>query len=129
MLDKIKILIVDDAPTMRSVIKGALVNAGFVNFDEADNGLVALDKLNKDEFHLVLCDLDMPKMDGLGVLRDMRTTEKLENIPLIIISAIAKPEKVIQLIEEGVNDYIIKPIKPDALVQRVKDVLKDTKVI
>lgn len=125
MLDKIKVLIVDDAPTMRNVIKGALLNAGFSHFSEAENGQAAINLLNQESYHLVICDLEMPKVDGLAVLRTLRTSESMAKIPFIMVSAISNAEKVVKIIEEGVNDYVIKPIKPDAFARRVKEVLKE----
>ncbi len=128
MYNKIKILIADDTSSMRNVIKGVLIKAGFTNFDEAENGKVVLQKLSEDRFHLVVCDWDMPVMDGLAVLRDMRADESLYKIPFILVTAIADAQKVVSAIEQGVDDYIIKPLKPDDFIHRVTDVLKRSKL-
>ncbi|MDH5178213.1 MAG: response regulator [Gammaproteobacteria bacterium] len=125
MPSPLKIMIVDDATSMRNLLKAALLNAGFEEFVEADNGQQALNLLRQEKVHLVICDLDMPKVDGMTVLQAMRNDAALKGIPFIMVSAISSADKVIQVIEEGVNDYIIKPIKPESFVRRVKDVLKE----
>ena len=125
MQKQVKILITDDAAPMRSLIKGALVKAGYSDFDEAENGLVALEKLKKDRFHLVICDWDMPSMDGLEVLRKMRQDDAIADIPFILVTSSTEADKVVKAIEEGVDDYIIKPLKPDNFTKRVKDVLSN----
>lgn len=125
MPETTKILIVDDAPSMRSVLKGALLNAGFVNFSEADSGQAAINLLEQDKFQLIICDMDMPKGNGLEVLREVRCKEEIADTPFIMVSAISEAQKVVKIIEEGVDDYIIKPIKPEAFARRVKGVLKE----
>ncbi len=129
MRDKIKIMIADDTSSMRNVIKGVLIQAGFTNFDEAENGQVVLQKLKQEPFHLVLCDWEMPVMDGLAVLRDMRADESLYRIPFILVTAINDAAKVISAIEQGVDDYVIKPLKPGDFIQRVKDVLQRNELL
>ena len=128
MHKNLNILIADDAHSMRSLIKGVLLKAGFVNFAEADNGLAVMQKLEQEQFHLVICDWDMPKMDGIEVLRNMRADESHFKIPFILLTAITDATKVVAAIEEGVDDYIIKPLKPDNFIQRVKEVLKNSRV-
>lgn len=128
MYNKIKILIADDASSMRHLIKGALIKAGFSQFDEAENGQVVMKKLNEDQFHLVVCDWDMPVMDGLEVLRDMRASESLYNIPFILVTATSDANKVVSAIQQGVDDYVIKPLKPNDFIQRVTEVLKRSKL-
>lgn len=123
-----KILIADDTHTMRNLIKGMLVQTGFVNFEEAENGMIVLEKLKQDRFHLVICDWEMPKMDGLEVLRNMRADESLFKIPFILVTTTSEATKVVAAIEEGVDDYIIKPLKPDNFTKRVKDVLSNSKL-
>lgn len=129
MGNQLKIMIADDTHTMRSVIKNILVSAGFANFEEAENGQVVMQKLQQESFHLVICDWDMPKMDGLEVLRNMRADESHFNIPFILVTAITDANKVVAAIEEGVDDYIIKPLKPANFIQRVKDVLQNSRLV
>lgn len=117
------ILIVDDTNTMRNLIKSVLINAGFKNFVEAENGIVALDKMQQEQFDLVICDWDMPKMDGLEVLAKMRLQDHHENTPFILVTAISEAKKVVTAIEKGLDDYIIKPIKPDDFIKRIGAVL------
>jgi len=121
-----KILIVDDSHTIRTMLKNALMHSGFVQFagfDEAENGSNALHVLTRDKFHMVISGWDMPKMDGLELLRQMRASEKFKHIPFIMVSSASESQKVVEAIKTGVDEYITKPIKPDDFAHRVKDVL------
>jgi len=120
-----KILIADDTHPIRHMIKIMLMNAGFTDLDEAENGLKVLEKLKKDCFSLVICDWDMPRMDGLEVLRNMRADESLAKIPFVLLTGAAEADKVAIAIKAGVDDYITKPIKPDNLAKRVKGLLNN----
>ena len=102
------------------------MHAGFVefaDFDEAENGQNALNVLTREMFHLVISDWDMPKMDGLELFKKMRASEKFAHIPFIMVSSVSEAARVIQAIEAGIDEYVIKPIKPDDFAHRVKDVL------
>ena len=122
-----RILIVDNSHVIRTMLKNALMHAGFVefaDFDEAENGQNALNVLARDTFHMVISDWDMPKMDGLELFKKMRANKAFAHIPFIMVSSISEAKKVIEAIEAGVNEYIIKPLKPDDFAHRVMDVLK-----
>lgn len=126
MEKQFKILIVDNSHAIRIMLKNALMHAGFVefaDFDEAENGYSALNVLTRDTFHMVISDWDMPKMDGLELLENMRAHKKFAPIPFVMVSSISENEKVLQAIKAGVNEYIIKPIKPDDFAHRVKHIL------
>ena len=125
MRKQIKILIADDNHSIRNLIKSMLVKTGLVNFDEAENGIRVLEKLKKDRFHLVICDWDMPGMDGLEVLRSVRADESLFKIPFILVTATAEASKVAAAIEEGVDGYIIKPFRLDDFTKRINNVLSN----
>jgi len=126
MEKQFKILIVDDSHALRSMLKNTLMHAGFVTFAdffEAEHGLNALNLLKRDTFHMVISDWDMPKMDGLELLKTMHADENLAKIPFIMVSSISDQDKVVEAIKAGVDHYITKPFKPDSLAHHVKDLL------
>lgn len=125
MLHQAKILIADDSGSMRSMLKAALVKVGFTNFTEVENGQLALQRLRQDDFDLVISDWEMPQMNGMDMLREIRFDETLHKLPFIMVSSISDATKVITAIEEGVDDYVIKPLKPDNFAHRVMDVLNN----
>ena len=126
MEKQFKILIVNDSQALRSMLKNSLMHAGFVSFAdfvEAKNGSSALYILKKDTIHMVISDWDMPKMNGLELLKVMRADNNLAKIPFVMVSSISQQEKIVEAIKAGVDDYITKPFKPDNFAQHVKDIL------
>lgn len=128
MNNKINILIADDTPTMRHLIKGILLNAGYKNFTEVENGMAVMEKLKQNQFHLIICDWDMPKMDGLEVLRYVRQHTRHALIPFVLVTAISDASKVVTAVAQGMDDYIIKPIRADDFIRRVNAVLQKSKL-
>jgi len=124
MLTNKKILIADDTSTMRSLMKGVLIRNGFTDIDEAENGQAVMQKLAQQPYQLVICDWNMPVMDGLEVLKTMRANDAFSKIPFMCVTAIADASKVVFAIQQGVDDYIIKPLKPDDFARRVIELVK-----
>lgn len=120
----IKILVVDDTPMIRNIIKDILMKLGYNNIKDAENGIHALQKLKEEKFDLVFLDWNMPGMQGIDVLREMRKSETYKNTPVIMVTAEAEKEKVITAINEGVSDYIVKPFKPTTLKDKIENVWK-----
>lgn len=106
---KIKVLVVDDFPTMRRIVKNLLKQLGFENIDEADDGVNALAKLKNGGFGLVVSDWNMPNMEGIDLLRAVRQEPSVKDIPFLMVTAEAEKEKVIEAIKAGVDNYIVKP--------------------
>ena len=129
MTKQLRILIIDDVTTTRSLIKRTLFSAGFVNFVEAENGHAALQKLSQEPFQLVISGWEMPRMTGLEMLQNMRSNESHMKIPFILVTSVTEASKVVSAIQEGVDDYIIKPLKPDDFIKRVKAVLKNSQLV
>ncbi|CAM2773505.1 CheY [Vibrio fluvialis] len=109
MNKNMKILIVDDFSTMRRIVKNLLRDLGFNNTQEADDGLTALPMLKKGEFDFVVTDWNMPGMQGIDLLRNIRADEELKHLPVLMITAEAKREQIIEAAQAGVNGYIVKP--------------------
>jgi two-component system chemotaxis response regulator CheY len=116
-------MIADDMQMMRRLLKSSLMKAGFVDITEAINGEELLQKMNEINFDLIICDWDMPRMSGIDALRHIRKSDNHRNIPFVMVTAVADASQVKQAIEVGISDYIIKPIKPDVFVEKVKLIL------
>ena len=116
-----KILIVDDAAFMRMMVKENLKKAGFADFSEAGNGEEALKKFESDTPDLVLLDITMPIMDGIAALKEIKAQDPSAKV--VMCSAMGQDSMVIEAIKLGALDFIVKPFKPERLVQTVKNVL------
>ena len=109
-MDKnMKILVVDDFSTMRRIIKNLLRDLGFTNVQEADDGSTALPMLQNQEFDFVVTDWNMPGMQGIDLLREIRKDDNLAHLPVLMVTAEAKREQIIMAAQAGVNGYIVKP--------------------
>ncbi len=109
-----KILIVDDATTVRKYERQLVEEMGF-GAEEAINGIEALEKILNERFDLLLVDINMPKMNGYELVREIRKNPELMEIPVVMISTEASQEDKIKAYEAGANFYIVKPIRPETL--------------
>lgn len=119
---KIKVLVVDDFPTMRRIVKNLLKQLGFENIEEAENGEDALRKLKSGDFGLVVSDWNMPVMEGIELLRRVRSDPQLKDIPFLMVTAEAEKEKVIEAIKAGVDNYIVKPFTGEVLKEKLEKI-------
>jgi two-component system chemotaxis response regulator CheY len=110
------VLIVDDSSTTRMFYRETLESAGFV-VDEAMNGLEGLEKTMLSPFDLVIVDINMPKMDGLTFLNELRRHAEIGSLPAIVISTQDRPEDRARAHASGANVYFVKPIDPKVLVE------------
>jgi len=124
-IDKnMKILIVDDFSTMRRIIKNLLRDLGFNNTAEADDGNTALPILQSGDFDFVITDWNMPGMQGIDLLRAIRADERLASLPVLMVTAEAKRENLIQAAEAGVNGYIVKPFTATTLKEKIDKIFE-----
>jgi adenylate cyclase len=114
-----KILVVDDSRTLRRILIASLKALGLENVVEAANGLEAVDVIRTQPVDLVLLDLEMPELDGLGVLEILKRDEEYKMLPVIVISGADQIEKTIRCIEIGAEDYLPKPYDPILLRARI----------
>jgi two-component system, chemotaxis family, chemotaxis protein CheY len=120
MADKnMRIMVVDDFSTMRRIVRNILKQLGFTNIEEAEDGSVALEKLKEGEFQFVITDWNMPNMTGLDLLKSIRGNERLKDIPVLLVTAEAEKENVVQAAQAGVNDYVVKPFTADVLQKKI----------
>lgn len=119
----LKVLVVDDFPTMRRIVKNLLKQLGFENIDEAEDGGQALTRLRGGGYGLVISDWNMPNMEGIELLRNVRKeAEPLKDIPFLMVTAEAEKEKVIEAIKAGVDNYIVKPFTAEILKEKLEKI-------
>ncbi len=117
-----RILVVDDFSTMRRIVRNLLKELGFSNVDEAEDGQVALHKLKNGQFDFVVSDWNMPNMTGIELLKAMRADPQLKHIPLMMVTAEAKKENIIEAATAGASGYIVKPFTAATLDEKLKKV-------
>ena len=120
----IKILVVDDMSTMRRIVKNIMKQLGFANVEEAENGEEALVKLRAESFGFIISDWNMPVMTGIELLRAVRADDKLKAIPLLMVTAEAQKENLIEAIQAGVSNYIVKPFTAEVLQEKMNKIFK-----
>ncbi len=119
-----KIMVVDDMSTMRRIIKNVFKQINFTNIQEAENGQQALDMLRSDTFQFVVADWNMPVMTGLELVKAMRADAKLKDIPVLMVTAEAQHENLIEAVQAGVSGYIAKPFTAEALQEKMGKIFK-----
>ena len=116
-----KILLVDDAAFMRMMVKETLTKAGYTDLYEAADGMQAVETYNDIKPDLVLMDITMPNMDGLGALKAIKSKDPNANI--VMCSAMGQESMVIDAIKSGAKDFIVKPFKPDRILKTVSSIV------
>lgn len=119
-----KILVVDDFSTMRRIVKNILQQLGFSNVEEAEDGKVALGKLRNNAFDFVISDWNMPNMMGIDLLREVRNDPNLKALPFLMVTAESQKENVIEAVQAGVSNYIVKPFTADTLETKLETIFK-----
>lgn len=124
-LDKnMKILIVDDFSTMRRIIKNLLRDLGFSNTHEADDGTTALPMLKAGSYEFLITDWNMPGMQGIDLLKEVRSDSNLSSMPVLLVTAEAKKEQIVLAAEAGVNGYIVKPFNAATLEEKINKIFE-----
>jgi two-component system chemotaxis response regulator CheY len=119
-----KILIVDDSPTMRRMVAAALQGLTPVIFEEASNGLEAVEILARGGVTVMILDLNMPDMHGLDVLRFVRSHGQYKSTPIIVLTTKYDPESRKSAVIAGATDYLTKPFEPRVLLEHVSQLVK-----
>lgn len=124
-MDKnMQILIVDDFSTMRRIIRNLLHELGFENTTEADDGNTAIPVLESKPIDLIVLDWNMPGMPGIELLRWVRNHEKLSKLPILMVTAEAKREQIVEAAEAGVNGYVVKPFNAATLKSKLERIFE-----
>lgn len=114
-----QILVVDDFSTMRRIVKNQLRELGFSNIREADDGSSALHVLKATHIDFVVTDWNMPGMAGIDLLKTIRADDKLKHLPVLMVTAEAKREQIIEAAQSGVNGYVVKPFTAASLKEKI----------
>jgi two-component system chemotaxis response regulator CheY len=117
-----RFLVVDDFSTMRRIVRNLLKELGFSNVDEAEDGQVALHKLKNSQFDFVVTDWNMPNMTGIELLKAVRADPQLKHLPVLMVTAEAKKENIIEAATAGASGYIVKPFTAATLDEKLKKV-------
>ena len=121
---KMRFLVVDDFSTMRRIVRGLLKELGFLDVDEAEDGVIALAKLKSTPFDFVVSDWNMPNMTGIELLRAIRSDPALAHLPVLMVTAEAKKENIIEAAKSGANGYVIKPFTAATLDEKLNKIFK-----
>lgn len=121
---KMKILVVDDFSTMRRIVKNILKQLGYENILEADDGSSALNVLNNEKIDLIISDWNMPQVSGIELLKTVRTTENLKDIPFLMVTAEGQKENILEAVKNRVSNYIVKPFTPQALMEKLQKIFE-----
>lgn len=114
-----KILVVDDFATMRRIIRNVLRQLGYEEVDEADDGGTALAKLRTGKFDLLITDWNMPNMNGLDLVKTLRADDALRKLPVLMVTAEAMKENILEAVRAGVNNYVVKPFTPEIMKEKI----------
>jgi len=120
MPDKnLRFLVVDDFSTMRRIVRNLLKELDYTNVEEAEDGVVALQKLKSGNYQFVVTDWNMPNMTGIELLRAIRTDDSLKHLPVLMITAEAKKENIVAAAQSGASGYIVKPFTAATLEEKL----------
>jgi two-component system chemotaxis response regulator CheY len=117
-----KFLVVDDFSTMRRIVRNLLKELGFTNVEEAEDGVDALNKLRGGNFEFVVSDWNMPNMTGIELLRNIRADSSLKHLPVLMVTAEAKKENIIEAAQAGASGYVVKPFTAATLDEKLKKI-------
>jgi len=120
-----RFLVVDDFSTMRRVVRGLLKDMGFANVEEADDGVSALARLKSRPFDFVVCDIGMPIMSGIELLKAVRADATLRHLPVLMVTAEARKDDIVLAVQHGAAGYLVKPFTKTALEERITKALRD----
>ena len=123
MAKELRFLVVDDFSTMRRIVRNLLKESGYVEADEAEDGVVALQKLRSSTFDFVVSDINMPNMNGFQLLAEIKKDDKLKHLPVLMVTAEARKEDIVLAAQQGAAGYIVKPFTKATLEDKVHHIL------
>ena len=123
MANELRFLVVDDFSTMRRIVRSLLKESGYTDVDEAEDGAVALKKLLASKFDFVLCDINIPNMNGFQLLNEVKSNDQLKHIPVLMVTAEARKEDILLAAKSGAAGYIVKPFTKSILDEKINLIL------
>ena len=124
MASPMKFLIVDDFSTMRRIVRNLLKEIGHADSEEAEDGVVALNKLRNGTFNFVVSDINMPNMNGFQLLAEIKKDEALKHLPVLMVTAEARKEDNVMAAQNGAAGYIVKPFTKATLEDKLANIFK-----
>ncbi|MEN9827309.1 MAG: hypothetical protein RI953_3054 [Pseudomonadota bacterium] len=119
----LKILVVDDFPTMRKIVRQVLRQLGYHDVQEAEDGEVALRILRqKPDIQFVISDWNMPNVTGIELLKSVRADPALKSLPFLMVTAEADKENIVEAVKSGVSSYIVKPFNAATLKEKIEKI-------
>jgi len=123
MANELRFLVVDDFSTMRRIVRSLLKESGYADVEEAEDGVIALKKLRSSNIDFVVCDINMPNMNGFELLNEVKKDEKLKHIPILMVTAEARKEDILLAAKSGAAGYIVKPFTKVTLDEKISLIL------
>ena len=120
----LKFLIVDDFSTMRRIVRGLLKEMGCEKAEEAEDGAVALAAMKAQKFDFVVCDINMPNMNGFDLLKAIKADDTLKHLPVLMVTAEARKEDIVLAAQSGAAGYIVKPFTKATLEEKVQKIMQ-----
>ena len=124
MSKELRFLIVDDFSTMRRIVRNLLKESGYADADEAEDGVIALQKLRNSTFDFVVSDINMPNMNGFQLLGEIKKDDKLKHLPVLMVTAEARKEDIVMAAQNGAAGYIVKPFTKATLEDKLANIFK-----
>ena len=121
---QLKFLVVDDFSTMRRIVRGLLKEMGCNNVDEAEDGVAALRMLGAQRYDFVVSDINMPNMNGFELLKSIKADESLRGLPVLMVTAEARKEDIVQAAQSGAAGYIVKPFTKATLEEKIQKIIQ-----
>ena len=118
-------LVVDDFSTMRRIVRNLLKELGFTNVEEAEDGVAALQKLRGGTFDFIVSDWNMPNMTGIELLRAVRADPALKHLPMLMVTAEAKKENIVEAAQAGASGYVVKPFTAATLDEKLNKIFQN----
>ena len=125
MNNNLKFLVVDDFSTMRRIVRNLLKELGFTNVDEAEDGVAAMQKLRAGSFDFIVSDWNMPNMTGIELLRAVRGDPALKHLPVLMVTAEARKENIVEAAQAGASGYIVKPFTAATLDEKLNKIFQN----
>ncbi|MEO3691283.1 chemotaxis response regulator CheY [Roseateles paludis] len=119
-----KFLVVDDFSTMRRIVRGLLKEIGYNNCEEAEDGVEALNMLKAGKYDFVVSDINMPNMTGFQLLTAIKADASLKHLPVLMVTAEARKEDIVQAAQSGAAGYIVKPFTKATLEEKVQKIMQ-----
>jgi len=126
MDSNINIILIEDFPFMRRIIRNCLLELGFVNIQEADDGSTGLDIINREKAELIISDYDLPDMSGIELLKVVQSSDELKDIPFLMVMKETQADEIIGLLDPETQDFIIKPFTADMLGRKIEMLLGES---